>query len=380
MNVLVAGGAGSSGRIVGGILAEAESIESVTLIDRVDSDEATLASEGIELADVTDRDVLAGLIDQYSIDLVVNAAGPYRETLVPVLETAIMAGVGYVDMAEGLRETEAAMALSGGAEAGGSVCWIGMGTYPGLTNLLARIAADRLDRVDSIAVALAMNASAVVPDSSSISQIRASGTISSAWQGLLQGAAFPVTGFRDGELVDVHASGVSVLLSPSGDMVSLRAHNHAEPLTLPIHYPTIDRVTTFLGFTPDEADELFRLQAGRAATGTTTPVDAVITFMEGIDERRNELESDMPPAQMWASAIGTLEGRQTSVETWASDGWATSPRVLAEAAIAVCDGRFSTPGVHTPEHVADIDKFLHSIARRAGMTDEPLVNHRTTTR
>ena len=140
------------------------------------------------------------------------------------------------------------------------------------------------------------------------------------------------------------------------------------------------RVTTFLGFTPDEADELFRLQAGRAATGTTTPVDAVITFMEGIDERRNETESDMPPAQMWASAIGTLEGRQTSVETWASDGWATSPRVLAEAAIAVCDGRFSTPGVHTPEHVADIDKFLHSIARRAGMTDEPLVHHRTTTR
>ena len=170
-----------------------------------------------------------------------------------------------------------------------------------------------------------------------------------------------------------------MLLAPSGDMVSLRAHNHAEPLTLPISYPTIDRVTTFLGFTPDMADELFRLQADRAATGTTTPVDAVTTFMESIDERRSELESDMPSAQMWASAIGTLEGRQTSVETWASGGWATSPRVLAETAIAVCDGRFSTPGVHTPEQVADIDDFLHSIARRAGITDEPLVNRRTTT-
>ena len=56
--------------------------------------------------------------------------------------------------------------------------------------------------------------------------------------------------------------------------------------------------------------------------------------MEAIDERRNDLEFDMPSAQMWASAIGTLQGRPTSVEAWASGSWATTPSVLAETAIA----------------------------------------------
>jgi NAD(P)-dependent dehydrogenase (short-subunit alcohol dehydrogenase family) len=379
VNVLVTGAAGSSGRAVGSLLTHAESIESVTLVDRVDGPEDSAVSQGLEIADVTNRRVLEALIDRFSIDLVVNAAGPYRETLMPVLETAIEAGIGYVDMAEGLHETQAAIATSGSAESNGSVCWIGMGAYPGLTNLLARIAADQLDRVSSIAVAAAINASAVVPDSLSVSEMRATGTISAGWQSLLEAAAPPITVFRDGHLIDVDGSAISSLLAPSGDTVSLRVHNHSEPLTLPIIYPTVKDVTTFLGFTPPKADELFRLQARRAATGQASSVDAMLTFMEEITHRRGDYESDTPPGQMWAAASGELDGQPSSVEAWVGGSWATSPRILAETAIAVGDGRFGSSGVHTPEDVVEIGEFLESIAVRAGITEEPLVHQRTTT-
>ena len=364
---------------MGSLLTHAESIESVTLVDRVGDPEGSAVAQGLEIADVTNRRVLEALIDRFSIDLVVNAAGPYRETLMPVLETAIEAGIGYVDMAEGLHETQAAIATSGSAESSGSVCWIGMGTFPGLTNLLARIAADQLDRVNSIAVAIAINASAVMPDSSSVSEMRAAGTISAGWQSLLEAAAPPVTVFRDGDLTDVDGSAISSLLAPSGDAVTLRVHNHSEPLTLPISYPTVKDVTTFLGFTPPKADELFRVQAHRAATGQTSSVDAMLTFMEEIAHQRGDYESDTP-TQMWAAASGMLEEQPSSVEAWISGSWATSPRILAETAIAVGDGRFGSSGVHTPEDVAEIGGFLESIAARAGMTEKPLIHQRTTTR
>jgi saccharopine dehydrogenase-like NADP-dependent oxidoreductase len=360
-------------------LTHAESIESVTLVDRVDGPEDSAASQGLEIADVTNRRVLEALIDRFSIDLVVNAAGPYRETLMPVLETAIEAGIGYVDMAEGLHETQAAIVTSGSAESSGSVCWVGMGMYPGLTNLLARIAADQLDRVDSIAVALAMNASAVVPDSLSVSEMRAAGTISAGWQSLLEAAAPPVAVFRDGHLIDEDGSAISSLLAPSGDTVALRVHNHSEPLTLPMSHPTVKNVATFLGFTPPNADELFRIQARRGATGQASSVDAMLTFMEEIAHQRSDYESDTPPAQMWAAVSGILEGQPSSVEAWAGGSWATSPRILAETAIAVADGRFGSSGVHTPGDVAEVGEFLESIAARAEITEEPLIHQRTTT-
>ncbi|MEA2000651.1 MAG: hypothetical protein U9N84_01995 [Actinomycetota bacterium] len=68
------------------------------------------------------------------------------------------------------------------------------------------------------------------------------------------------------------------------------------------------------------------------------------------------------------------------MNTGVGGSWATSPRILAEAAIAVCDGRFGSPGVHTPEDVAEIGEFLESIAARARITEEPLIHQHTTTR
>ncbi len=350
----------------------------MTLVDRVSESSDVHARDGVVIADVTDRRAIAELISRDSIELVVNTAGPYRETMIPVLESALSTGIAYVDMAEGATETQGAIALAERAKEAGSICWVGMGNYPGLTNILAMSAAKRLDRVESISVALAINASAVVPDQSSLAELRSTLKVGAGGRSMLEGAAPPFSIYRDGDLRREATSHTVSFLAPSDDTVSLSVQSHAESVTLPTAIPTLTAAATYLGFVPREADDAFRGQVTRAAEGGTSAAEAMVTFMETIASDTHRFESQQPATQIWAEAKGTRRGQQTSVAAWAPGNWATAFRLLSETAIAVADGRLIAPGVHTAEDLVDADAFLTSAADRAGITNRPLIHHRIT--
>ena len=90
-------------------------------------------------------DVIAGS------DLVLNCVGPFYSTVKTILTAAIAAGINYVDICDDPDVTLEILALDEAAKEAGITALIGMGASPGITNLLAKLAADDfLDETDTI--------------------------------------------------------------------------------------------------------------------------------------------------------------------------------------------------------------------------------------
>src|SRR5260370_1072095 len=71
-----------------------------------------------------------------------------------ILQACIQENVHYADLGGLFHMSRKLMAMHSEVEAAGITAILGMGGTPGITNLLARAAADKLDRVDSMKVEL----------------------------------------------------------------------------------------------------------------------------------------------------------------------------------------------------------------------------------
>ena len=102
-----------------------------------------------ERIDVNKYDVLVDVLKQY--DVVVNTTGPFYKYGPLALKAAIQAGIKYVDVSDDVDATEQALEMHSEAKAANVSAVIGLGSSPGVTNILAKFAsADLLDEVDSI--------------------------------------------------------------------------------------------------------------------------------------------------------------------------------------------------------------------------------------
>ena len=156
MHIIVLGGAGAMGRVTVRTLTEYADVDCITIADyseeRAQEVSAALQSSKIEVRqiDVNDVERLSALIR--GADVVLSAV-EYVYNL-PVLRACIQEKVHYADLGGLFHMTRTLMALHDEAEAAGITAILGMGGTPGITNLLARAAVDKLDRVDSIKVQL----------------------------------------------------------------------------------------------------------------------------------------------------------------------------------------------------------------------------------
>ncbi len=156
MRVIVLGGAGAMGRVAVRALTEYEDVEQIVIADYNEEQASAVASAlnsarlQVQQIDVTDEQRLADLLHGASV--VLNAVD-YAFNL-PVLRACIREKVHYADLGGLFHMTRKMMALHAEAEAAGITAIAGMGGTPGITNLLARLAVDRLDSVESIRVQL----------------------------------------------------------------------------------------------------------------------------------------------------------------------------------------------------------------------------------
>src|SRR2546422_2053610 len=156
MHIIVLGGAGAMGRVTARTLTEYEDIDQVTIADynveRAHEVAATLNSSKIQVKqiDVNDADRLASLVRD--ADVVLNAV-EYVFNL-PVLKACIQEKVHYADLGGLFHMTRKLMDMHTEVEEAGITAILGMGGTPGVTNILARAAVDKLDRVESIKVQL----------------------------------------------------------------------------------------------------------------------------------------------------------------------------------------------------------------------------------
>lgn len=155
-SILVLGGAGAMGRITVRALATYTDIERIVVADYngalAQEVVAALAAPHVvaRQLDVTNECQLRVLLQE--VDVVLNATD-YTFNL-PVMKACIAEKVHYADLGGLFHVSREQLALHSAAEQAGITAILGMGGTPGITNILAREAVDRLDQVESIHVQL----------------------------------------------------------------------------------------------------------------------------------------------------------------------------------------------------------------------------------
>lgn len=156
MHIIVLGGAGAMGRVTVRALSEYPDIDQVTIADyheeRARELAQSLQSSKLEVRqiDVNDEERLRALLR--GADVALSAVDYVFNQ--PILRACIKEKVHYADLGGLFHMSRTLMAMHNEVEAAGITAVMGMGGTPGITNLLARVAVEQLERVESVKVQL----------------------------------------------------------------------------------------------------------------------------------------------------------------------------------------------------------------------------------
>lgn len=155
---------GAGGRQAQAMLAAAARGTDVTrwlAIDRAWRPETLAATQALGMQ-TSEQDPLAdaGTLDALmrSTAIVANLAGPYYRTGFTVLDAAIAAGTDYLDICDDADITVPILSRDEAAKAAGVTAIIGLGSTPGVSNILIRLAVDHLNGADDVEIAWVVDA------------------------------------------------------------------------------------------------------------------------------------------------------------------------------------------------------------------------------
>lgn len=180
--------------------------------------------------------------------LVMNFIGPYFRFKTIALEVAINNGVNYIDLCDDYDVTLEALKLDGLAKEKDITAITGMGASPGITNVLAKLGANQLDKVEEI------NTYWIVGDA------EPSGFGALIHMFHIIGGKVPT--FEDGKETWIRSfqhkdSEVINFGDPIGK-VRLYPVGHPEPVTLPKYIEGVKRVTNFGALLPEFQNPMFK--------------------------------------------------------------------------------------------------------------------------
>ncbi len=233
MRIAVVGGAGGMGRVTVADAAESGGVEEVRIVDRSAEAAERVAAE-VDSPRVSVREVEGdgheALVSALGgADAVVNAA-THRINL-GVMEACLAVGAHYTDLGGlyhwALRQYE----LDGRFREAGLSAAISMGSAPGLTNMLAAAACEKLETVESIELVDAIiPARQAAPEEPYVPPY--------APDTLVAEFTEPAAVFLDGRIEFRPAgSGARVYRLPEGEVECVYTI-HSEPATLPRSYAT----------------------------------------------------------------------------------------------------------------------------------------------
>ncbi len=150
----ILGGCGAVGSTAARALAAGGHFSELVIADKEEEAARRLAAElGDKVsAAAVDADDAGSLREVMSgSDVVLNCVGPFYRFGPPILRAAIEAGVNYVDICDDMDATQEMLAMDEQAKAAGVSALVGMGSSPGMANLLVKFTAQTLlDQVDSV--------------------------------------------------------------------------------------------------------------------------------------------------------------------------------------------------------------------------------------
>jgi saccharopine dehydrogenase-like NADP-dependent oxidoreductase len=232
MRVLALGCAGSAGSVAVSTAAAFPAIEEIVIADLRGRAAERLAGRlggrcrGIEL-DVTDRRALATALE--GCDVVVATVGPYFRFGTSILESAIEAGVHYLDICDDWQPTLDMLALDARAAAAGITAIIGMGVSPGICNMLCMQAIAALDEPRELVTCWNLSSSL----REELAPMLSSGRASAAMQHLLHECAITIKAYRDGQVAECAPLEHHTVDYPGIGAIGGWTIGHPEPLTVP---------------------------------------------------------------------------------------------------------------------------------------------------
>ena len=364
MKALIIGGVGGMGQGVARDLVKQEQVTDVILADLYPDPErlskklrenkkATLIK-----MDVNDHELMVNAFKD--VDVVINTAGPFYKTAVPVARAAVAAKVNYIDICDDYEGTEILFEseIDKLAKDAGITVLTGMGSDPGTNNVLVKWYADRLDRVDEIYLYWVV----------SIAELAGA-----AWDHSLHMTLGKIPQFIDGELVHVEGGTGEVVeqfLEPLGTC-HVRYVGHPQPLTLPKYIKGVKNVIIKGALIPSWVDELIKAQKDTGFLGTepidingtqVTPYDLALRMWGTIPEGR-----DNGPQSSGLKVIvkGERDGRKVVYTADMVGRMAPGTGLPASIASLMMDaGDVTVKGVVAPEGCIDPDKFLSIFLKR----------------
>ena len=324
----------------------------------------------VEKADVRDPAALQTLLR--GRDLVINATNYYWN--VQVMRAALAERAHYVDLGGLFHTTRKQLELDAEFREAGLLAVLGIGSAPGIMNVLARHAADRMERVESIGIY-----------NGSIDRTPAASVLSVGYSLLTildEGTMNPVV-FENGEFQETAPfSGQETVHFPDPvGTVTVHRAIHSEVATLPLSYRAKGIRRCFFKINLDPAF-LERLQflIGMGLAGAE-PLDvrgqkvAPRDVLQALVSRLPQ--SDAPPDDHEVLRVvvsGSEQGREvvTTLDAFAD---ADPKRGLSAVAIdtgvppsvvagMVAAGEITERGVHAPETCVPPAEFFRAIARR----------------
>lgn len=377
MKIVVLGGAGKMGCLA---------VEDLVLNPRVD--EVVIADRDIkmagEIADYLDSSkVSVQAIDLYdhaamvellrSADACVNATVYY--TNIQVMQACLDAQTHYTDMGGLFHGTREQLKWHDRFAEAGITAVLGMGSAPGVPNILARYAADRLDTIEYIRIYDGVKP----PPPGTMKFTYAVPTI------IDEMTLSPMI-YRDGQFVacEPMSEFEDYPFTPPLGHLPMHLSLHSEVATLPVSFQdkglrecffkinywgmakeTVKKVTVLADFGLDGRDPI-------DVNGMqVNPRDFMIAMMGGFVPSSVEFLAAPPnEAPDWAKEIvsevkGKKEGRAVTyrMAVLALKGALPTGVVPARGAVWQAKGRV-TPGVHPPELAFDPEPFLKELQER----------------
>jgi lysine 6-dehydrogenase len=364
MRAMVLGGAGGMGQGVARDLIKQQQVTDVVLGDLYPDPERLAPklrdSEKVKLIKM-DVDDHGGMVDAFKgIDVLINCAGPFYKTAVPVAKAAVQAKVNYIDICDDYEGTEVLFEseIDAMAREAGITVLTGMGSDPGTNNVLVKWYADRLDRVDDIYLYWVV----------SIAELAGA-----AWDHSLHMTLGKIPQYLNGELVHVEG-GTEVVaeefLEPLG-ICHVRYVGHPQPLTIPKYIKGVKNVIIKGALIPLWVDELIKQQKDTGFLGTApidikgttlTPYDLALKLWETIPEGR-----DKGPQASGLKVIvkGEREGKKVTYTADMVGRMAPGTGLPASIAALMMDaGDVTEKGVVAPEGCINPGKFLAAFLKR----------------
>ena len=374
----VLGGCGAVGSIVVKVLAKSPVFEHVVIADSNGERAEALAQElggaGLSTATLDVQDAMALTRVIQGSDVVVNCVGPFYKTVKEVLATVIAAGIDYVDVCDDVDATLDVLAMDEAGKQAGVTALIGMGASPGVTNLLARFAADAmLDETHSIDIFHAHGGEPV----------EGAGVVGHRFHCM----SVPIPMFLDGELKTVgffEPDGMALRQTFDfpivGEGIELYPYPHPEQITIP-RYINVRNVTNKGTVLPKEYYELTRdvCALGLAdkepvslAGAPVIPHDFAVAYI--LRERERILQE---------TEFGTQRGCCTVVAKGIKRGepleirfhMASKSQALGEGtgipaaigAMLMLQGKVKGPGVRPPEACVSPLEFIAAVPKITAM-------------